>query len=78
MRGILDQLARLPADASHLVVSIGGNDALGYASILETTSHSVVDTLTRLTDIREQFQGDYVEMIGAVRAVGRSDRQRFQ
>jgi hypothetical protein len=66
MRGILDQLACLPADASHLVVSIGGNDALGYSSVLKTTSHSVVHTLTRLTDIREQFQGDYVEMIGAV------------
>ncbi|HEY0493997.1 MAG TPA: SGNH/GDSL hydrolase family protein, partial [Candidatus Dormibacteraeota bacterium] len=29
---IAQQLARLPADASHLVISVGGNDALGYAS----------------------------------------------
>jgi hypothetical protein len=31
---IAQQLARLPADASHLVISVGGNDALGYASVL--------------------------------------------
>jgi hypothetical protein len=66
MGGIIDQLTRLPADASHLFVSIGGNDALGYSSVLETTSGSVVDTLTRLADIREQFQGNYVKMLGTV------------
>ena len=31
---ILRQLTRLPADASHLVVSVGGNDALQQSPIL--------------------------------------------
>ena len=66
MACILDQLARLPADTSHLIVSIGGNDALGYSSMLEAASHSVADTLLKLADIREQFQANYVDMLETV------------
>src|SRR5437763_7003051 len=31
---VAGQLARLPADATHLVVSVGGNDALGASAVL--------------------------------------------
>src|SRR3954470_21675538 len=34
---------RAPRDASHLVVSAGGNDALGHASVLEDSSRSIAD-----------------------------------
>lgn len=30
--GVIEQLARLPDDATHLVISAGGNDALGSAT----------------------------------------------
>jgi hypothetical protein len=32
------QLRRLPQDASHLVLSVGGNDALTSSSVLRTTA----------------------------------------
>src|SRR5207253_4240109 len=38
---IRGQIARLPPDASHLVVSVGGNDALAEAGVLEEKTRSV-------------------------------------
>jgi lysophospholipase L1-like esterase len=60
------QLARLPADATHLVVSIGGNDALREAAVLDAGARSVADALAKLTDVRERFGRDYAEMLGHV------------
>ncbi|WP_165243674.1 SGNH/GDSL hydrolase family protein [Paludisphaera soli] len=64
------QLARLPADASHLVVSVGGNDALRYSGMIarEPVS-SFPDALTRLADIAETFQREYRRMLGSVLAL---------
>jgi hypothetical protein len=64
--GVAHQLARLPPDASHLIVSSGGNDALGFASVLDAPSRSVADTLARLADIAARFRADYVDMLEAV------------
>src|SRR4051795_7525328 len=63
---IAQQLARLPADASHLVISVGGNDALGYASVLDSPSRSVADSLTQLAVLQHRFQADYAGMVGSV------------
>jgi hypothetical protein len=56
---LAQQLARLPADATHLIVSAGGNDALGYSSVLTAASRSMADSLTQLADIRDAFQARY-------------------
>ncbi|WP_292713827.1 hypothetical protein [Mesorhizobium sp.] len=53
MAGVRQQLDRLPADATHLVVSMGGNDALGVSSVLDAPSRSVADALLKLAEIRE-------------------------
>ena len=37
------QLRQLPADASHLVVSIGGNDVLGRSGLLDEGAGSVAE-----------------------------------
>lgn len=58
--GVERQLGRLPADAGYLVVSVGGNDALGYASILEAGVHSVAEAVDRLATVRERFGKDYI------------------
>jgi hypothetical protein len=50
--GIADQLARLPADASHLVLSGGGNDALAEANLLHHPAASVLDALEKLAAVR--------------------------
>jgi hypothetical protein len=42
------QLERLPHDASHLVVSVGGNDALGQVGILDQGAHSMAEAISRL------------------------------
>jgi hypothetical protein len=53
------QLSELPLDVTHLVISVGGNDALNHASMLEEKAHSVADTLNRLADVAEIFQFHY-------------------
>src|SRR5262249_44844337 len=58
------QLARLPTDATHFIVSVGGNDALHHVGLLyQEAGHSVADALFRLADIHEQFRQDYREML---------------
>jgi hypothetical protein len=53
-------LEQLPADATHLVVSVGGNDALDHSSlILNEPATSFAEVLTRFADIQEQFRGNY-------------------
>ena len=64
--GVERQLGQLPPDASHLVVSAGGNDALGYASILEAGARSVAEAVDRLATVRERFGQDYERMLDRV------------
>ncbi len=68
--GVLQQLAGLPADATHLVVSAGGNDALAGSMVLHEAACSVAEGLSRLADLHEEFQRDYREMLAQV--LGRS------
>ncbi|OAP39191.1 lipase [Sinorhizobium glycinis] len=68
MKDVRLQLERLPAATTHLVVSMGGNDALGVSSVLDAPSRSVADTLLRLADIREQFCSEYASTLDAVLA----------
>jgi hypothetical protein len=64
--GVERQLGRLPPAASHLVISAGGNDALGYASILEARAQSVAEAVDRLASVRERFGQDYERMLDRV------------
>jgi hypothetical protein len=57
--GIPAQLAKLPADASHLVLSVGGNDALRQAGILDMPVKSSAQALLALADIAQQFESAY-------------------
>jgi hypothetical protein len=64
--GVVRQLAGLPEDASHLIVSAGGNDALGHVDILGESARSAADVLARLADIGDRFESDYRGMLDAV------------
>jgi hypothetical protein len=57
--GLAKQIARVPTVATHLVISAGGNDALGYSSILGAPSRSMAESLMQLADIRDEFQMRY-------------------
>ena len=60
------QLQALPSDASHLVVSVGGNDALGEAGLLERKVTSMAEALDLVTEVRERFRSAYARMLDEV------------
>jgi GDSL-like Lipase/Acylhydrolase family len=68
MGDINGQLARVARDASHLVVSIGGNDALLEAGVIEERTNSVAAALDTLAAVRERFRQGYREMLASVLA----------
>jgi lysophospholipase L1-like esterase len=65
-RDVAWQLDRVPADATHLVVSAGGNDALNAAGILEAPALSAAETIGQLADLHESFAADYDAMLAGV------------
>ena len=70
VRGVARQLERLPGDATGLVVSAGGNDALGASGVLGQGARTVADAVGKLADIRDGFARDYRAMLDAVLARG--------
>jgi hypothetical protein len=57
------QLESLPADATHLVVSVGGNDALQYSGILSTQVSHVAEALQQLGTAQREFGQRYRAML---------------
>lgn len=64
------QYGRIPADATHLVLSIGGNDALMNIDILERRVSSSGEALGMLADVRDAFGGRYGEVLRTLRGRG--------
>src|SRR5262245_32925060 len=67
---VAGQLAGLPAGATHLVVSVGGNDALAHVSLLEAPSRSFAESVARLGELRAEFRATYREMLSEALARG--------
>lgn len=65
---VTEQLRDLPANASHLVVSVGGNNALFNKSVLAESARSAAAVVQRPSDIQSEFARDYAAMLEAVRA----------
>jgi hypothetical protein len=70
VRNVPSQLARVPRDATHLVVSAGGNDALGASHLLGQSVATVAEALSLLETAQSRFARDYEEMVEAVMARG--------
>jgi hypothetical protein len=64
-RDIDAQLARLPADASHLVLSVGGNNALGSQHILQASVTSTAEALMLLAGATTAFEASYRRAVNA-------------
>ncbi len=64
------QLERLPADATHLVVSIGGNDALGHIDMLSLRVRSTAEALAIFAERIARFERDYRGAVTPVLASG--------
>jgi len=60
------QLDRLPTDSSFLILSIGGNDALSHADILNQSANSFAEVLLKFSDIQDEFQKSYNLMLNNV------------
>lgn len=64
------QLARLPKDSTHIVVSSGGNDALGASFLLGQPVGTVAEALSLLETAQSRFAADHSEMANAVIGAG--------
>jgi hypothetical protein len=64
------QLHRLPADATHLVLSVGGNDALRESGIVGERAGSVAEALNRIEAVAERFSGAYGTLLDRIGARG--------
>jgi hypothetical protein len=62
---VMGQLGRLPSRATHLVLSVGGNNALQHLGILETPSASIAKSVEVLADIASDFERRYRVVIAA-------------
>ncbi|MCB4821440.1 SGNH/GDSL hydrolase family protein [Roseicella aerolata] len=62
------QLAGAPREATHLVVSIGGNDAARQEPVLGEPARSVGEGLARLAGVQDRFRQDYRAMLATVLA----------
>lgn len=62
------QLKTIPKDATHLIVSAGGNDALQEKGLIEQSARSVAEVLDKLAKVRDAFRARYAAMLDAVTA----------
>ena len=60
------QLQSMDPATTHLVVSIGGNDALRASGVIEESASSVAAALARLASVREKFHRDFSAMLAAL------------
>lgn len=60
------QASKIPESATHLFVSVGGNDALGEMSILQLEVSSSAEVLDKLSDAASAFEHRYGSMLESV------------
>lgn len=65
---VASQLESLPATSTHLVLSVGGNDALNEIDVLSRPVESVAHALTQLTAVVTEFDTNYRQCLDQVLA----------
>lgn len=71
VEGIATQLPRVPSDATHLVVSVGGNDALWSSGLLLEHAGTVGAALAKVGAAFGAFRTAYTAMLRNVLALGK-------
>jgi len=64
------QAQQIPPDATHLVLSVGGNDAIMNSGILLKPLDSAAKTLAELADVAQAFEEKYRRAVAACRKTG--------
>jgi lysophospholipase L1-like esterase len=57
------QLRQIPRSATHIVISIGGNDAIGASGVIDEKTASVAEALEKLAVVRDRFERSYAGMV---------------
>ena len=65
------QLEKLPEQATHLFVSVGGNDALSHYASIKNDFRSSEELLTKWTEVKSDFRGQYRAMLERVTSMNR-------
>ncbi|HEX2249078.1 MAG TPA: SGNH/GDSL hydrolase family protein [Gemmatimonadales bacterium] len=60
---VVRQVASLPPDTSHLVLSVGGNDALSHGDLLDQRGVSAAEVFERLADAAGEFESRYRRLV---------------
>jgi hypothetical protein len=69
---VFAQIKRLPADVTHLALSVGGNDVLGVlGQIHSPTPLPMLDALKVLADVQERFEAQYMKVVDALIGTGK-------
>lgn len=67
---VRSQILRLPVDATHLILSVGGNDAIMNSDILLQKFTSAEAALSKLADVSSRFEGKYRRAVAGCRQTG--------
>jgi queuine/archaeosine tRNA-ribosyltransferase len=68
---IRSQAAQVSADVSHVVLSVGGNDALMNSDLLALVVRSTTEALALFADRVSRFEAGYQTAVDAAVAIGR-------
>ena len=71
-RDVERQLETLPPSATHLVLSVGGNDALALSDVLARPAGNVSAALSELADVLDEFEESYRRCLSGVTALSLS------
>lgn len=63
------QIERVPREATHLVLSAGGNDALGHSDLLDKRARSSAEVLGWLADAVAGFEQRYRQVVARLAAL---------
>lgn len=69
---VFAQIQRLPADVTHLALSVGGNDALGVLDQIHSpTPLPMLHALKVLADVQQRFEAQYMMVVDALIGTGK-------
>jgi lysophospholipase L1-like esterase len=65
-REVQEQIQQVPSDATHLFLSVGGNDALRQIDYLRQPAGSVAEVMLEFTRFSQDFAEDYRDTIASL------------
>ena len=72
IRDVGSQMGQLPTDASHVVLSVGGNDALDHLHVLSEDTDTVAEVMIQFGDIASKFQSQYHQAVQRLTETGKN------